>query len=389
MRIRRATPARPRGYPERQRLPSSRWNQPANSSRASRICPSAVRRPLVGDATLLPGRLRSRSRVGGYRPLELKGRIARRAARDAQRPLRRAVRQRVAGGPSARCSRIGRAEQAPTPGPPEAHRAIVVGPADGGAARLAFQLGSLGFSVRQKMCPARRPHGSNTRGPRSSRRRERGRDRTAGACSTSARRPRRRSSLRRRRRRPRLPPLLRHQGRPRRRCSNRAPNLLDTPETPVYPYPSGKTMAKTQLLTTRAAQADRKWHVVDVAGLTLGRASTQIAALLRGKHKPTFARTWTAATSSSSSTQSKVALTGQKAAQKRRHTATRATRAVSPPSPTPSCSRRTPSAPSSARCGACFRRARSVRPATKLKVYAGSKHPHAAQQPSERKLAVA
>lgn len=36
------------------------------------------------------------------------------------------------------------------------------------------------------------------------------------------------------------------------------------------------------------AQVDRKWHVVDVAGLTLGRAATQIATLLRGKHKADF-----------------------------------------------------------------------------------------------------
>jgi len=47
-------------------------------------------------------------------------------------------------------------------------------------------------------------------------------------------------------------------------------------------------MSKTKLLTNEAAIADRKWHVVDVAGLTLGRAATQIAHVLRGKHKATF-----------------------------------------------------------------------------------------------------
>jgi len=30
------------------------------------------------------------------------------------------------------------------------------------------------------------------------------------------------------------------------------------------------------------------WWVVDVAGLNVGRAATQIATLIRGKHKPTF-----------------------------------------------------------------------------------------------------
>lgn len=45
---------------------------------------------------------------------------------------------------------------------------------------------------------------------------------------------------------------------------------------------------RTPQLTAAQAQADRKWHVVDVSGLTLGRAATQIATLLRGKHKPTY-----------------------------------------------------------------------------------------------------
>ncbi len=33
---------------------------------------------------------------------------------------------------------------------------------------------------------------------------------------------------------------------------------------------------------------NRKWYVVDAKGKTLGRLSTEVAALLRGKHKPTF-----------------------------------------------------------------------------------------------------
>jgi large subunit ribosomal protein L13 len=33
----------------------------------------------------------------------------------------------------------------------------------------------------------------------------------------------------------------------------------------------------------------RAWHVVDADGLVLGRLSTEVAAILRGKHKPIFA----------------------------------------------------------------------------------------------------
>jgi len=33
---------------------------------------------------------------------------------------------------------------------------------------------------------------------------------------------------------------------------------------------------------------ERKWYVVDAEGMVLGRLSTQVAAILRGKHKPIF-----------------------------------------------------------------------------------------------------
>ncbi|MEI6132021.1 MAG: 50S ribosomal protein L13 [Bacillota bacterium] len=35
-------------------------------------------------------------------------------------------------------------------------------------------------------------------------------------------------------------------------------------------------------------EVERKWFVVDAAGIPLGRLATQVAALLRGKHKPIF-----------------------------------------------------------------------------------------------------
>jgi len=40
--------------------------------------------------------------------------------------------------------------------------------------------------------------------------------------------------------------------------------------------------------SAKKGEIERAWHVVDVDGKTLGRAATQIAMLLRGKHKPTF-----------------------------------------------------------------------------------------------------
>lgn len=38
----------------------------------------------------------------------------------------------------------------------------------------------------------------------------------------------------------------------------------------------------------KTEEADRKWFVVDAAGLRLGRLATQVANILRGKNLPTF-----------------------------------------------------------------------------------------------------
>jgi large subunit ribosomal protein L13 len=40
--------------------------------------------------------------------------------------------------------------------------------------------------------------------------------------------------------------------------------------------------------TPKAAEITRHWHVIDADGLVLGRLCTEVARLLRGKHKPTF-----------------------------------------------------------------------------------------------------
>ncbi len=35
-------------------------------------------------------------------------------------------------------------------------------------------------------------------------------------------------------------------------------------------------------------EVERKWYVIDAEGKTLGRLSTEVAKILRGKHKPTY-----------------------------------------------------------------------------------------------------
>ena len=44
----------------------------------------------------------------------------------------------------------------------------------------------------------------------------------------------------------------------------------------------------TKTFTPRAGDIERQWFVVDAEGKTLGRLASQIAHVLRGKHKPTY-----------------------------------------------------------------------------------------------------
>ena len=47
-------------------------------------------------------------------------------------------------------------------------------------------------------------------------------------------------------------------------------------------------MTTTKTFSAKASDVQRDWRVVDADGATLGRLATQIATILRGKHKTTF-----------------------------------------------------------------------------------------------------
>jgi large subunit ribosomal protein L13 len=42
--------------------------------------------------------------------------------------------------------------------------------------------------------------------------------------------------------------------------------------------------------STKSADIERQWHVIDASDKTLGRLATRVAGLLMGKHKPIFSR---------------------------------------------------------------------------------------------------
>ena len=45
---------------------------------------------------------------------------------------------------------------------------------------------------------------------------------------------------------------------------------------------------KAMTVSTKPATVKQDWYVVDAAGKTLGRLSSELARRLRGKHKPQF-----------------------------------------------------------------------------------------------------
>ena len=59
------------------------------------------------------------------------------------------------------------------------------------------------------------------------------------------------------------------------------------------PIEKGKTsifgvLAKMKTVNVKPTDVKKKWVVVDAAGQTVGRLASQVASVLRGKHRPTF-----------------------------------------------------------------------------------------------------
>jgi large subunit ribosomal protein L13 len=51
---------------------------------------------------------------------------------------------------------------------------------------------------------------------------------------------------------------------------------------------SQEELEQVRTYAVKAGDIKRRWYVVDAQGKTLGRLATEIARILRGKHKPTF-----------------------------------------------------------------------------------------------------
>jgi large subunit ribosomal protein L13 len=144
-------------------------------------------------------------------------------------------------------------------------------------------------------------------------------------------------------------------------------------------------MQKTFVQTTEAAQADRKWHVVDVAGLTLGRAITQVAHILRGKHKPTFTPNVDSGDFVVVINAAKVHLTGNKMNTKLYHQHSLFAGGLTTFTAGQLIKRNPKTVIERAVWGMLPKGPLGRRIYKKLKVYSGAEHPHVAQEPAELK----
>ena len=140
-------------------------------------------------------------------------------------------------------------------------------------------------------------------------------------------------------------------------------------------------MTKTH--STRASEIERAWWIVDADGQTLGRLAAQVAHVLRGKHKPTFAPHLDTGDHVVIVNASKVTLSGNKLNQKiwYRHSGYPGGLTEIPYDRL--MSTRPELAVEKAVKGMLPRNRLGRAMGKKLKVYAGSDHPHGAQQPKQ------
>jgi large subunit ribosomal protein L13 len=132
----------------------------------------------------------------------------------------------------------------------------------------------------------------------------------------------------------------------------------------------------------KPGEVERRWHVIDATDIVLGRLASQTAQLLRGKHKPVFAPHADTGDFVIIINASKVALTGNKLADKRayRHSGyPGGIRSVSYAELMGTSPRK---AVEKAVKGMLPHNTLGRAQLRKLKVYAGPEHPHQAQQPA-------
>ena len=126
----------------------------------------------------------------------------------------------------------------------------------------------------------------------------------------------------------------------------------------------------------------RAWHVVDAEGLVLGRLSTEVARILRGKHKPIFAPHVDTGDHVIVVNSAKLVMTANKGEQKMAYRHSGYPGSLRSTSYADLLSKKPEELVRRAIRGMLPKGTLGRQMLGKLKVYAGPEHPHAAQMPT-------
>ncbi len=138
----------------------------------------------------------------------------------------------------------------------------------------------------------------------------------------------------------------------------------------------------TRTFSPKASEIQRDWVVIDATDVVLGRLASHTAAILRGKNKPTFAPHVDTGDFVIIVNADKVALTGQKALQKKAYRHSGYPGGLKAVSYSELLEKNPVRAVEKAVRGMLPKNSIGRAQLRKLKVYTGSEHPHAAQRPT-------
>lgn len=137
---------------------------------------------------------------------------------------------------------------------------------------------------------------------------------------------------------------------------------------------------------TKPAEVQRAWYVVDAEGQTLGRLASSVATILRGKHKPIYNPAVDCGDYVIIVNAEKIAVTGRRLEQKRYYRHSLYLGGLREVTLRDQLQQHPERVLESAVRGMLPKNALGRKMFKKLKVYAGSEHPHGAQQPQPLEL---
>lgn len=137
----------------------------------------------------------------------------------------------------------------------------------------------------------------------------------------------------------------------------------------------------------KASEIDRSWLIIDADGLVLGRLATEVAAILRGKHKPIYTPHLDTGDHVVIINADKVVLTSDKAEKKMVYRHSGYPGGLKEQTFADLMGKKPEEAVRNAIKGMLSKTRLGRAQLKKLKVYAGPNHPHAAQKPEALELA--